>query len=244
MWMKENKNFKLSFIAFVAALVLSGTMFPQVIFAQQFCPLNNLKPKKVNSLETFRQIAILSQGRIKPLDTYAESFLIQLSGKKNYEKESALKWFARFLFAPRTTFKDKVFLINNPEIAEALQIEPDKKRRYAYQQLEPAYAKLEELAMSANSIDEKSQSVVDKELLRVYSNLHVYIQLSGAFSYGFHHPDFTLTTPEVIEALGLPNDQTEFSFFDILEKVDPLQKVTAPLERKPKKSSIATNKIF
>ncbi len=244
MWMKENKNIRLSFAGCIAVLFFLGILFPQAISAQQFCPLNNLKPEKANSLETFKRIPIVNQGRIKPLDTYAESFLIQLSGKKHYEKESALVWFARFLFAPRTTFKDKVFLINNPEIAEALQIELDKKRRYSYQQLEPGYAKLQELAMSANAIDEKSQSVVDRELLRVFSNLRLYVQLSGAFSYGFHHPDFTITTPEVLEALELPKDQSEFSFFDILEKSDPLQKVTEPLERKPKESWTDADKVF
>lgn len=244
MWMKQNKNIRSGSAALIAALVLSGTLFPQVISAQQFCPLNNLKPQKVVSLETFKRIPILNQGRIKPLDTYAESFLILLSGKKRYEKETATQWFARFLFAPRTTFKDKVFLINNPEIPEALQIEPDKKRRYSYQQLEPGYAKLQELAMSADAIEPKNRSVVEAELLRVFVNLRLYVQLSGAFSYGFQHPDFTITTPEVIEALELPKDKSEYSFFDMLEKAELLQKITEPLEKKPEASWTAADKVL
>ena len=92
--------------------------------AQEICPLDNLKPRKVKSLESLNHVAILDQGRIKPFETYAKNFLLQLSGREHYQKENATQWMARFLFAPRTTFDDKIFLINHPEILEALKSPP------------------------------------------------------------------------------------------------------------------------
>ena len=110
MW-TQNKKYTLFFAACLTALMtVAGLVSLPIASAQEICPLNTMKPKKVNSLEIFKRMPILSQGRIKPMETYAQSFLLQLSGKTSYGKESALQWFARFSFAPRTTFNDKVFL--------------------------------------------------------------------------------------------------------------------------------------
>lgn len=196
----------------LAGVILAGGVFA---FAQTVCPLDSLTPRKVGSLEVFRRIPVLNDGRVKPMDSYARGFLFQLSGRRSYQKEPALEWFSRFLFAPRTTYDDKIFLINHPEIPEALKIEPDKKRRYSYRQLEPGYDKFRELALAADDLDDQNRSLVDREILRVYSNLRLYIRLSGALAYAFPHPDFTIESPETRSLLQLPKDITQFSFYDI-----------------------------
>lgn len=232
MWLRDKKHIPWCAACVGVVLIVTGFLAVRTSSAQPICPLNTLKPKKVNSLEIFRRIPVLDQGRIKSMDTYAQNFLMQLSGKSRYRKESAPQWFARFLFAPRTTFSDKIFLINNPEILEALKIDPEKSRRYSYQQIEPGYKKLEELAMSADAIDARNQSVVEKELIRVYGNLKMYVRLSGALSYGFQHPDFTIGVPHVIELLQLPPEQGQYSFYDVLDKAVFLQKAAVLLEKK------------
>ncbi|MCR4336717.1 MAG: cytochrome c biogenesis protein CcsA [Candidatus Omnitrophica bacterium] len=213
-------------------LLLSSLIFPSRSYAQGMCPLDTLKPKKVGSLESFKRIPVLNQGRIKPLESYAQNLLLLFSGKTHYKKETAVEWLARFLFAPRTTFNDKIFLINSPEIAEALKIEPDKHRRYSYNQLSPGYDKLKELAEAISSIDEKNQSVVDKEILRVYSNVLLFLRLSGAFTFAVPHPDFYIESAETRALLNLDNDQTKFSFYNVLEKSEPLSQVAKTLETK------------
>jgi ABC-type transport system involved in cytochrome c biogenesis permease subunit len=199
-------------VLLLAGLILSGGAFAS---AQAVCPLDSLTPRGVSSLEVFRRIPVLNDGRIKPMDSYARGFLFQVSGRRSYRKESALEWFSRFLFAPRTTYDDKIFLINHPEIPEALKIEPDKRRRYSYRQLEPGYDKFQELALAANDLDDQNRSRVDREILRVYSNLRLYIRLSGALTYAFPHPDFTIESPVVRSLLQLPEEITQFSFYDI-----------------------------
>ena len=203
--------------------VLTGLLYSGNATAQNICPLDTLKPTKVNDLEAFARIPVLNEGRIKPMETFAKSFLLRLSGRRSYGKESALEWFARFIFAPRTTYRDQIFLINNPEILEAIKVDPEKRRRYSWRQLEPGYDKIKELAEVLMDIDEKELSAVEREILRVYSNLGYYIRISGAFAYAFPHPDFDLTSPEIKEKLGLATDRDKFSFYDLYVVTDKLE---------------------
>lgn len=225
---KNNNKILMIFGILISFLIY----FSRISDAQQICPLDSLTPKKVTSLETFGRIPILNEGRIKPIETYAENFLLRLSGKKHYEKESGLEWFARFLFAPRTTFDDKIFLINNPDILEAIKVEPEKHRRYSYRQLEQGYDKIKELADVIRTIDNTNLSVVDREILRIYSNLYTYLRLSGAFAYGFPHPDFDLSSLEIKEQLGLNPENFQFSFYDIFEQSNQLMNAASLLSTK------------
>jgi len=202
------------------------------LLAESVCPLDSLKPKKVSSLNVFKEISLLNQGRVKPVDTYAQTFLLRLSGKRHYQKESALEWFARFIFAPRNTFNDKVFLINNPEILETINIQPEKRRRYSYRQLESGYDKIKELARSIDKIEDNQRSVVEKEIMRVYNNVSFYIRLSGVFAYAFPHPDFTINNQEVRRLLHLPEKTTQFSFYDIFQQTDHLRDAASGLSQK------------
>ena len=190
-------------------------LWPLLSSAQEACPLDSLKPTKVKSLENFKKIPLISEGRIKPLETYAESFLLRFSGRRKYADETGLEWFSRFLFAPRTTYNDKIFLINNPEILEAIKVEPEQRRRYSYKQIEPGYDKLRELSESVKGIDGKELSVVEREVVRLFNNLQYYIRLSGAFAYAFPHPDFDINAEAVKKTLGLPLDTDKFSYYDI-----------------------------
>ncbi|MCA9407198.1 MAG: cytochrome c biogenesis protein CcsA [Candidatus Omnitrophica bacterium] len=212
--------------------------------AQMACPLDSLTPKKVASLEIFKRIPLLNYGRIKPIETYARNFLVQLSSRSRYEKETAIEWFSRFLFAPRTTYADKIFLINNPEILEAIQIVPEKRRRYSYKQLESGFEKIKALAEVVEKIDDKERSVVEREILRVYNNFLLYIRLSGAFSYGFPHPDFTIESAEVRKFLNLDQNQKQYSFYDMFERMDLLEGAASSLSRKKQEEWTENDYVF
>lgn len=208
-------------------------LFAQSVYAQSFCPLieQKIHPKTVSSLESFKSTAVLHEGRIKPFDTYARSLLLQFSGKTTFNRRPAYEWVAKLLFAPASTAKDSVFLINNPEIPMALGIKPEKKCRYNFAQLNPGIDKIVELAKVADQIEEKKRSVVEQEILRVYHNIVLYTQFSYVTTYAFPHPDFQVNDPQVINMLELPTDQNnQFSFLDIATKADALSEATKGLE--------------
>jgi len=200
-------------------------------FAQPICPLDpSIKPRAAVSLDKFAALAILNEGRVKPVDTYARTLLLQLSGKTSFGRQSAVQWLARLLFAPATTFGDKVFLINNPEIATALGVEPEPHRRYSFSRLEPGVVKLEELARTADKIEPKERSVVEQEVLRVYQNVFLYDRHSRAFHFALPSAEFQITDPAIVKALDLPAKQKMFSFYDIASRAELLREQTKGLE--------------
>ena len=134
------------------------------------------------------------------------------------------------LFAPATTFEDKVFLINNPEIATALGVEPEPKRRYSFSRIEPGLAKLEELARTADKIEPRERSVVEQEILRVYQNVFLYDLHTRVFRFALPSSEFQITDPEIIKTLGLPETQKTFSFYDLASRAELLQQGAKGLE--------------
>ena len=208
--------------------------FSKTAWAQAICPIDGhiIQPKGVKSLSVLESFAILQDGRVKPLDTFARNILIQFSGHSTFNRQPALHWLARLLLAPETTRDDKIFLINNPEILTALGVEPEKKRRYNFNQLEKGYPKLLELAQAVNGIEQKKRTPAENEILRVEENLRLYAKLSQNFSFVFPHPDFTVTNLEIIRQLKLSAEQSQYSFLDIASRADLLYQLTQYLETK------------
>lgn len=186
----------------------------------------------VKDLSVFGQIAIQEEGRIKPLDTYARTVLLQLSGKRTFEKKPAIQWLAKLLFAPWETVHDKVFLINSPEIPMALGFPPDKHRRYSFLQLESGLNKFRQLAIAADALEQKQRSIVEQEILRVYNNVRLYLKIRAAFSFTLAHEDFAINTLSGKTLLDFPQDKTSFSFLDIALKANQLDQETKNLVHK------------
>lgn len=199
--------------------------------AQEICPLPG-KPKGVHSVREFQSVAVLDKGRIKPMDTYARSLMLQFSGRASFGRVSASQWLLKLLCAPQATMGDKVFLVNHPDVVEALGIEPEKKRRYSYLQVEPHLAKLQELAHAAQKIDDKSRSIADTELIRLFNNVDLYAQLSHVLGFALPHPDFAVTDAHMRKTLMLPENQTVFSFLDIALRSPILQESAERIEHK------------
>ena len=112
----------------------------------------------VSDLSGFAETLILDQGRKKPMDTYARNTLLHFSGKRSYQRKPAVQWLARVLFAPESSQKDKVFMVNNQEVIQAMGLSLESARRFSYKQLEPGLEKLRELAIKVSRIETKQRS--------------------------------------------------------------------------------------
>lgn len=165
------------------------------------------------NFDDFGKIAIQAEGRIKPLSTYSKYLLLGLSGKDHYESESSLEWLASLLFDPESSANKKVFLVNNPELIEALAMELSPNRRYSFKDLEAHIDLLFDLSTKASNIPIKNRSSVDKEFIHLFENLNTYIQVSNSFLYNFQHPDFTVSDSTKAK-LGLTSNYN--SLFDVI----------------------------
>jgi ABC-type transport system involved in cytochrome c biogenesis permease subunit len=201
---------------------------------------------EVNSLEHLRSVAILEEGRKKPLDTFAENMLTQFSGQSTFQKKPAVQWLARVLFTPEETNDDKVFLVTNPEVLDSMDVTREGKARdrYSFSQLKPGLSKLHQSAIKVSRIDDKDRSFVENEIMSLYNKLYVYQELQASFDFLFPHRDFSFKNHEIPGILGLPKDQKYFSFFDLAEKKAKIRAVLASLqEKKPGEWSEAEKEI-
>ncbi len=137
----------------------------------------------VQDLGSFAKIAVLHDGRVKPLETLSRHLLLQWSGQSRYQGRAALSLVAEILFAPEKTGDYKIFRIDNPEVAVAMKIGEEKHRRYSYRQIEPALHRLQALAARADSVPDAKRNLVEKELLRTMLNVVAYLNLTRAMQY-------------------------------------------------------------
>ena len=186
---------------------------------------------RVESLEAFAHMPVLYEGRKMPLDTFARYVLFQFSGRHTIGKKPAIDWLARLLFVPRQTVEDKIFLINHPDIPRALGVSEAKRRRYSFSQISPSLERLRELAMAAVNIEKEHRSVVDNELIRVYSNLNTYMGLSHSFQFDVPRKDFPLDN-EVRAYLGVDADTDALSFLQLFNRLKKIREVVEPLQEK------------
>src|SRR5438045_1359457 len=86
-------------------------------------------PKTATSINVagFSQLPVLSNGRIKPLDTIARTSLLLLSGKQTVRDPSqtlkADEWLLDMLYKPETADAYPVFEIDHPDVLGLMGIQ-------------------------------------------------------------------------------------------------------------------------
>lgn len=179
----------------------------------------------VKDVKALEATPVLHEGRLKPMITYARHMLLQFSGRTTYQKSSAMQVMARILFAPETAGELRIFLINNPEVAEALGVAPEKNRRYTFAQLEKSLPKLQELAEKANGVPDEKRDVVQKEVLRAFGNLVEFVNLTRTFSFALPNPAYEVKLADTRAQLQLKPDQARYSFWDLMLNAQAIAKV-------------------
>ncbi|MCP4219566.1 MAG: cytochrome c biogenesis protein CcsA [bacterium] len=181
------------------------------------------------SIDHLRSTAILENGRIKPLDTFSQNLMKQFSGRSDPDGEKSIKWLARTLFTPEKSYDDKIFLVTNPEVLDAIGVlrEGKARDRYSFSQLKKSTTKLRELALKASKVGDKERSFIENEMISLYNKLYAYQQLTVSFHFLFPHPEFTLTHPETLTLLGFPADGKEFCYFQMAVKMERIKEIVA-----------------
>lgn len=202
------------------------------IYAQQICPLpQNIKPKGLSSLESFKRITVLGDERILTVDSFARHMLVRFSGKNSFEGKSAVDWLAKLLFASDTTRKDKVFRINN-EAVTILGISSEQNDFYSYAEIEPGLQKLTNLAEDSNDIEENHRNTISNDILFLYQNIALYTDLANSFAFAIPSTDFQVNNEDVVRLLNLPNGKNLYSFLDIASNAEAIMSATESVDQK------------
>jgi len=152
------------------------------------------------AVDEFGEIAIMEQGRLKPLDTFARNILKQISGTERYEKGTAIEWLAKVIFEPQRSFNDKVFLITNLDVLNAIGVSRVGKarNRYSYKQLFPGIEKLRMLAINASSRKREDRDDIENRIMALYNKIYVFKQLTLSLSFLMHdHSDSNISYPDL-----------------------------------------------
>ena len=182
--------------------------------------------------DALASILILDNGRLKPLDSYARSMLTQFSGRQTFHGMSPAQWLGRVIFTPLAAADDKVFLINNPEVADAIGVAPEKRRRYSFSDIKRGYHQLTGMARAAQMKDAKERSQFENELVRVSRDLQDYLQLSSVLMFLMPYPEFSVNDSSARAFLGLAPKAAQLSFYDLTPHAEKIAQAAAAAEQK------------
>ncbi|MBD3419748.1 MAG: hypothetical protein GF398_06485 [Chitinivibrionales bacterium] len=180
-------------------------------------------------LSEFSRMIVRDKGRLKPMETYAKSTLLQFTSRTTIRRKiSAVQWLATVMFDPAQALDEKIFRINHHEVVDALGIEPEDKFRYSYTQLFPALSRLHNLAVTADNIERDKRKIAENELLRLYTNVTHFMRIMQSFSFAQPAPEFTIENKKLKQRLGLSTDQTHFTYLNLIDKAKNLLEAMQP----------------
>ena len=96
-------------------------------------------------VKIFEAMPVQEEGRLKPMQTVARYKLMRINNSKRLRfeiggekiKVSAAEWLMDCLFRPELAKKMPIFKVNNPDVVEAIGVDPHKspRQRYSYEEL-------------------------------------------------------------------------------------------------------------
>lgn len=133
-------------------------------------------------MSDFRMIPVLHEGRLKPLETFAQAQLRSFSGRDHLDGMSADQWLAELLFDPVTAAQRPTFLIRNRDLQQVLRLPAQQGALYTLAQVSQG------LATQGNRIETLLRTPPDKQearqkaLLDIHRKVSDYAQLMRSFS--------------------------------------------------------------
>lgn len=164
--------------------------------------------------EYLKQIPILHEGRIKPLDTYARVTLKEYLQKESLKEVSATQWLFEVLFDQKEAYNRKIFKINNPEVQKIMNLTPVKGHTYSFIEVFSALGKIEAQVTPLLNLDKEELTPEQKQLVDLFSSVYKYLNLSRSFSMLM--PEMEITNRELAQILVLPANE-KLSYFDLIQ---------------------------
>ena len=179
---------------------------------------------QAQNLNAFKRILIADNGRIKPLDSFSKTKLLEYSGRsKNHNQ-----WLFETLFFPEKSNEKDIFLIENPDLRNALNLDENKKR-FSFNELEKASRKLYKLSdQITQEKEEKDFSLLEKQIVNLKSNFNSYLNINNSFLFAIENPAFTLSARNA-QKLNLKEKN---SLYKVLEQAGLLSAAIEDLDIK------------
>ncbi|MGD9723535.1 MAG: cytochrome c biogenesis protein CcsA [Pirellulales bacterium] len=144
-------------------------------------------------LEEFGRLPVVYEGRVKPLDTLARNFLLQISGRQTFQDDSgetpqrgqpAIKWLTDVASASPNAFKHKVFRIENLDVLATLGLERREGLRYSIDEFRNQIGEFEQqakLAAKTEKDDPRKLTTHQKKILELDKKIRLLTLLMASF---------------------------------------------------------------
>ncbi len=187
-------------------------------------------------IDIFGGIPILSQGRVKPISTFARFELVKLSGRTSLvlkndmgikdRKLSATEWLMDCFFQPEIAMAYKFIRIEDPRIMQAAGLPDDEKRtHFSFNQLVKVEDKMRTAVLPLLEKHEDQRTPFDDRMLRLYSSYLDTVTLFQAFI--FSQVPIPLDEDGLLQAILEPESQEpvrHLYYSRLLEKIPELDK--------------------
>lgn len=178
-------------------------------------------------LDPFSKIAVLHEGRIKPLDTFARSFLLTMGGRSSVDTLSASAWLAELLFDQTQAYERRVFNVANPDVVHAINLPERKGHRYSFNEIKQALESRISMIAALEQAGRPNLSQSQNQLLDLYKKTLWYFEISRSLSLLL--PDISIKNKALADKLELPFD-VPLAYLDILAKKAILAELAMALD--------------
>jgi ABC-type transport system involved in cytochrome c biogenesis permease subunit len=128
------------------------------------------------------RIPISSDGRVKPLDTFARNNLLLLSGRQTYDvgdrQAPAIRWLVELISNPGAAGDRRVFRIDHPDVVALLAVGDSKRTRFSYNEIASHSTEVSRQAELASSIPPKQRDPFQKAVAELDRRLTQYYQIA------------------------------------------------------------------
>lgn len=157
----------------------------------------------------FAEVLVQWNGRVMSVESCARHLLLRFSGQaKPAAKDAPASWLADVLFHPEKRESDPLFLIEHPDVFDALGLEASPRRRVSPVELMRVFPELHRLAARAHLVAEEDRNPLHEAILRTEANATTYLELNRTFAA--YHPSIIrpgLGGEESLAALKLDEDR-------------------------------------
>ena len=141
---------------------------------------------------SYKHIPIQEDGRIKPLDSFARNQLLSFYGKTTltiYEEDQktkmpAIDWFFLLITQNKSIKSIPVFMIRNPDVAEALNLDWTEIHTYSFNQINNGilFQDNPKIITSILQKDKKTLELIEKQILEIYLKRNIFLELYNSAS--------------------------------------------------------------
>jgi ABC-type transport system involved in cytochrome c biogenesis permease subunit len=132
-------------------------------------------------LDAFGRIPVSAEGRTKPLDSFARTSVMVMSGRQtvstDHGQAPAIEWMADALGRPDVAADRQVFRVDHPDVLALLGLNTPERHRFTFNEIKPHLDEVERQAQLASATPAKKQDPFQRQIMDLHRRLSLYLEI-------------------------------------------------------------------